>query len=129
MRALVIDDDAVYRLLVRSVLEDSGWSVEEAWDGQIGWQMYQLADYDLVVTDIVMPHQEGLETIQLMRAHRPDARIIAISGGGSYPGGYLSAARWFGADQTLAKPFTAPALQSAVGGVMGRAADTRHAVS
>lgn len=129
MRALVVDDDEVYRLLVRSVLENSGWSVEEAWDGQIGWQMYQLADYDLVVTDIVMPHQEGLETIQLMRAHRPDARIIAISGGGSYSGGYLSAARWFGADQALAKPFSASALQSAVDSVMGRTVDTRYVVS
>ncbi len=129
MRALVIDDDEVYRLLVRSALEDRGWSVDEAWDGQIGWQMYQLLEYDLAVTDIVMPHQEGLETIKLMRAYRPDARIIAMSGRGLQSGGYLSAARWFGADRTLAKPFTVPAFQNAVDRLMSPAADTRHAVS
>lgn len=118
MRALVIDDDQVYRLFLRSVLEGMGWTVDEAWDGQIGWQMYRLTDYDLVVSDIVMPHQEGLETIRLIRACRPDVPILAISGGSGYSAGYLRAARWFGADGVLAKPFSGSALQSAVDSVM-----------
>ena len=127
--SLVIDDDKVYRLLVRATLEERGWSVEEAWDGQVGWQLFQLSHYDLVVTDIVMPHQEGLETIRLIRADRSDARILAISGGGQHCGNYLRAARWFGADETLAKPFSASALLVAVEGIMGGATDARHALN
>jgi len=128
MRALVIDDDEVYRLLVRSALEGMGWKVDEAWDGQIGWQMYQLAGYDLVVSDIIMPHQEGLETIRLMRAARPDVPILAISGGGTFSAGYLRAARWFGANGVLAKPFSASVLQSAVNSVMTPAVGETDAI-
>jgi DNA-binding response OmpR family regulator len=126
MRALVIDDDKVYRLLVRATLEERGWSVEEAWDGQVGWQLFQLSHYDLVVTDNVMPHQEGLETIRLIRAERSDVRILAISGGGQHGGSYLRAACWFGADATLAKPFSSSALLAAVERIMGAAADAGH---
>ena len=121
MRALVIDDDEIYRLFARSTLEGLGWSVEEACDGQIGWQLFQLTDYDLVVTDIIMPHQEGLETIRLMREHRPGARIIAMSAGGRHSSGYLSTARWFGAGQVLAKPFSVAELQNAIDSVMSAA--------
>lgn len=129
MRALVVDDEEVYRHIVRSALEKRGWSVDEAWDGQVGWQLFQLADYDLIVTDIVMPHQEGLETIQLMRASRPDVRILAISGGGRHSPDYLSAARWFGANQALAKPFSESAFRSAVDSLMGPTAKTGNVVS
>ena len=129
MRALVIDDDKVYRLLVRTVLEDRGWNVEEAWDGQIGWRCFQLSHYDLVVSDIIMPHQEGLETIRLIRERRPDVRILAISGGGQLCGSYLKAACWFGADATLAKPFSSSGLLATVERVMGAATDAGHALN
>ena len=129
MRALVIDDDEVYRFLVRATLEERGWSVEEARDGRVGWRLFQLSHFDLVITDIIMPHQEGLETIRLIRADRSDARILAISGGGQHCGNYLRAARWFGADETRAKPFSASALLVAVEGIMGGATDARHALN
>ena len=91
--------------------------------------MFQLAHYDLVVTDILMPHQEGLETIRLIRASRPDVRILAISGGSQHGGDYLKAACWFGADQTMVKPFSSSAILAVVENVMGAATDARHALS
>jgi DNA-binding response OmpR family regulator len=116
-RALVIEDDEIYRELVAAMLTRDGWEVDAAWDGQVGWQMAQLRDYELVVTDIIMPHQEGLETIRLLRAYRPTLPIVAMSGGGVLQSDhYLRMARWFGADQTLEKPFDAAALHAAVDG-------------
>ena len=122
--ALVIDDDEIYRELVKAMLTRNGWQVDVAWDGQIGWQMAQLRDYALVVCDIVMPNQEGLETIRLLRRYRAELPIIAMSGGGIFrTDHYLRMALWFGADKALEKPFEAEALHAAIGEIaQGRAA-------
>jgi CheY-like chemotaxis protein len=114
-RALVVDDDDTYRTLIRAVLEPLGWEVDDAWNGQVGWQMFQLARYDLVVIDIFMPQQEGLETIRCMRARAPGVPILAISGGGIMGSdGYLEAAQRMGATLSLAKPFRPAALLEAM---------------
>lgn len=114
-RALVDDDDDTYRTLIRAVLESLGWEVDDAWNGQIGWQMFQLAHYALAVVDIFMPHQEGLETIRCMRTRAPGVPILAISGGGIMGfGGYLEAAEGLGATLSLAKPFRPTALLGAM---------------
>lgn len=104
--ALVIDSDEIYRDLVREMLEELGWKVETAWNGQVGSQMAQLRDFDLVVCEIVMPQHDGLEAIHSIRAHQPGIHIVAMSGGGALQTDlYLKMARWFGADATLTKPF------------------------
>ena len=81
-RILLIDDEDAFRGMLRQVLEREGYQVEEAPDGLKGVQHYRAAPTDLIITDILMPGQEGLETIRRLREEHPEAKIIAISGGG-----------------------------------------------
>ena len=106
-RILVIDDEELARFTVRKYLESAGYSVIEARDGDEGLALHDEDPCALVITDIIMPEKEGLETILALRRSDPDLPIIAISGGGreGYPG-YLEAAQPFGANHTLAKPFS-----------------------
>lgn len=106
LAALVIDDEDAYRDLAADILTSLGWSVDKAWNGQVGWQMAQLRDYDLVVCDVVMPLQDGFETMQLIHDYAPRTCIVAMSGGGIlHSDEYLQIARGFGADEIMAKPF------------------------
>jgi CheY-like chemotaxis protein len=111
-RILVIDDDPVIRTLAATSLEARGHSVTEAADGQAGMQAFDQDQIDLVVTDIVMPVQEGIATIGALRRLSPTLPILAISGSntvGRY-GDYLHAAEVLGATATLPKPFSADSL-------------------
>ena len=104
---LVIDDDPVARETVRAILEDDGHRVTCAEDGRQGVKAFRDIQPDVVVTDIIMPDKEGLETIVELRAMWPKGPIIAISGGGRSggPANYLELARSLGATAVLAKPF------------------------
>jgi YesN/AraC family two-component response regulator len=98
---LVVDDEDLVRFSVRQMLEDAGHT-----DGVEGIAQLQSCAFDLMITDIVMPRKEGMETIAEAKQMQPDLRVIAISGGG--PVGqfhYLELAKQFGADAVLAKPF------------------------
>lgn len=104
---LVIDDDTAVRQTVRAILERAGYLVREADDGEQGMKLYRDARADLVITDLFMPQQDGIETIQQLRAEFPGARILAVSGGASLGAeGPLIDALMLGADETLAKPFS-----------------------
>ena len=77
--------------------------------------MYRSDPADVVITDIVMPEKEGLETIQELRRDFPGAKIIAMSGGGRIgPKGYLKLAEKLGASRAFAKPFDRMEMVSAV---------------
>lgn len=103
---LVIDDDAAVRRMLRQMLEGAGYEVVEAADGAIGLDLYNKRPVDLVITDILMPEKEGIETILALRKTAPEVKILAISGGGRMnKGDLLSTAEFFGAVRTLAKPF------------------------
>src|SRR5690606_36148924 len=78
---LIIDDDGSIRRVLRTSLERAGHTVEEAKNGAIGMALYREAPVDLVITDLFMPDQDGIETIQQLRDEFPDATILAISGG------------------------------------------------
>ena len=113
---LIVDDDAQYRKMLRIMLEKDGHEILEASDGKAGLEKYRKDPTDLVISDIFMPHQEGLQTIKELRQDYPDAKIVAISGGGRVKGfDYLNDAELFGANRTLAKPFTSQDLLQAVG--------------
>lgn len=114
-RILLIDDDDAFRGTLWQVLEREGYQVEEARDGLEGLQHYRAAPTDLIITDILMPEQEGLETIRRLREEHPEAKIIAISGGG-WKGtlDFLPLAKRFGAQHTLWKPFPRERLLDAV---------------
>ncbi len=115
MRILVIDDDEQMRVLLRQVMEWAGYEVIEATNGRQGMRQQRKTPADLVITDLIMPEQEGLETISRMRKEFAGIKIIAISGGGRIgPEAYLPAARELGADRVFCKPFDVQELVTAV---------------
>lgn len=118
-RVLVIDDDDLYRPMLRLSLEEMGHEVTEAVNGRAGLAAYRSAPAELVITDLVMPDMEGIETIIELRKLNPELKIIAISGGGrGKAGDYLQLATKLGARFTLAKPFELEDFAAAVGGVL-----------
>ncbi len=105
-RVLVIDDDDQVRETLKEVLKRAGYEVKGARDGMEGMRLFRNEGADLVIADIIMPEKDGLETIRELREGFPEAKILAISGGGDVdPRFYLHCARELGALRTLAKPF------------------------
>ncbi|MBI9099149.1 MAG: response regulator [Spirochaetaceae bacterium] len=103
---LVIDDDVNIRELIKIMLEGEGHEAVMAEDGIIGLDIMNNNTFDLIITDIIMPNQEGIETIVQIRSKNPGTKILAISGGGRIGStDYLTLAKNFGVDKTLAKPF------------------------
>ena len=118
---LLIDDDDALRGTMRRILERAGHEVLEAADGREGVALFRRRGADVVVTDLIMPEQEGIETILQLKEEFPSARVLAVSGGGVVgPGGPLGDAALFGADATLAKPFGVADFQSAVERLLAR---------
>jgi DNA-binding NtrC family response regulator len=115
VRILIIDDDEDFRSMLRMALEQDGYVVEEARNGREGLQRYVVAPTDVVMTDLLMPEREGLETIRALRQINPQVKIIAISGGGASGHlNFLPVARMLGALRTLQKPFTLQQLYDVV---------------
>jgi CheY-like chemotaxis protein len=114
-RVLVVDDESQMREVLRQALERRGHSVDQAGDGRQALQRLAEHQPDLVITDLVMPDMEGIETIQALRRKCPKMPIIAISGGGRVdPENYLSMAGQIGANRTFAKPFRLEEILTAV---------------
>jgi CheY-like chemotaxis protein len=113
---LIVDDDDQIRTLVRETLEQAGYGVVEARDGKEGLQRYRVTPTDVVIMDILMPGQDGLESILSLRREFPQAKIIAITGGSDMIGmlNFLDVAKMLGAHRTLRKPFEMKALIDAV---------------
>jgi DNA-binding response OmpR family regulator len=105
-KILVIDDDILVQDTIVRILERKGYQVLVAGDGARGVRMFRSEQPDLVITDIIMPEKEGLETIREIRGQRPDARIIAISGGARIGNmDFLDVAGKLGASEIMSKPF------------------------
>ena len=114
-RILIIDDNREVLGTYRRMLEHAGYEVVVAADGKEGIKTFREELLDLVITDIIMPEKEGLETIRELKRDFPDVKIIAISGGGSAePEDYLKIAKQFGAMCTLTKPIEREALLETV---------------
>ncbi len=99
---LVVDDDAGVRDVVRSMLESEGYCVSVAQNGREALNVLKTQDFQVVITDLVMPEQEGIETIKIVRRDYPAVKVIAMSG--AFGGDYLRIAGYLGAHGTLAKP-------------------------
>ena len=108
---LIVDDDPLMRRMVARILAGAAHQVYEAGDGDEGLEAFRAHEPAIVITDILMPNKEGIETIKEMRRARPSVRILAMSGGGSQVDmSYLDMAQKLGADDILAKPFRADDL-------------------
>jgi len=112
---LVVDDEEQVRQLIRETFEQAGYQVAEAGDGRAALEQYRRNPADLVITDILMPDQDGLECISTLRRESPHVKIIAITGGSDMIGvlGFLDVAKMLGAHQTLQKPFEMKTLLDA----------------
>ena len=121
-RVLVIDDDDNVRAAMTLTLSEAGYQVLAAADGREGMAIHGETPADVVITDIFMPEQEGVETIIQLRRDFPQTMIIAISGGGRRV--YLdclSRAGKLGAHRTLSKPFSRTELLDALRDVLEQA--------
>ena len=120
MQVLVIDDDDQMRVLLEQAMQWAGFSVVAAENGRKGLRLFEEEPADLIITDLIMPEQEGLETIRILKQNYPTVKIIAISGGGRMgPEAYLPAAMELGADQVFSKPFDIKELVDAVEKLLG----------
>jgi len=112
---LIIDDDNQFRTMLRKMVERNGYEVIEASDGKEGIKLYRKNPTDLIITDLIMPEKDGIETIQELRKDFTDVKIIAISGGGRLgPHDYLHLAKMLGAQRTLTKPIELDELLKAI---------------
>jgi DNA-binding response OmpR family regulator len=114
-RILVIDDEPTTLDLLRRVLELNGYDVSTAKNGQEGVELFQQQPSDLVITDMVMPIKDGLQTILDLRSDVPELPVIAISGGGTISKErYLAIAAYLDKVVTIAKPFSLEEITEAV---------------
>ena len=119
-KILVIDDDDLVRSMTCNVLKKSGFQVFEAENGNVGLNVAVKESPDLVITDMLMPDKEGIETILELSAINKDIKIIAMSGGGKTQDmTFLDLAKKIGASKTIQKPFKPANLLSAVQEILG----------
>lgn len=119
-KILIIDDDHHILLMIKKMLERAGFEVDLASNGNEGLELFKRIPADLVITDIIMPEKEGLETIREMKRLSSDLKIIAMSGGGKISAdNYLETAKIFGASKVLQKPFSQKTMILAVTDLVG----------
>jgi len=114
-RILVIDDDEQVLDMLYESLTREGYDVLKASNGEQGLKLYREESVDLIITDLIMPKKEGIETIIELRQDFPDVKIIAISGGGrTGTKDYLHMAKIFGVQRTFTKPVAREPLLEAI---------------
>ena len=116
-RILIIDDDANLRTILGHVLKEAGHEVNVAADGPEGIKQHRAAPADLIITDLFMPEQEGLETIRQLHREFPELAIIAMSGVDP-TNTMLTIALKLGAAKVLQKPFDVEKLLKTVDEVL-----------
>jgi putative two-component system response regulator len=123
-RILVIDDEAVIRMLVVEILESVGYDVTSAESAEVALALLEDADFDLVVSDVIMPGLSGLELLESVRARRASLPVVLVTGAGTYD--TLSQALTRGAAGLVTKPFAHADLQAAVADALERATRSRE---
>jgi DNA-binding NtrC family response regulator len=117
---LIIEDDEFVQSMLKQTLERAGYEVATASNGRIGLQLFKGKPFDVVITDLIMPEMEGIETISSLCKNNPDVNVIAISGGGrNNPEDYLVLAEKMGAKKTFSKPIDRTKLVAAVKELIG----------
>ena len=118
---LVIDDDVQFREMLKQTLEREGYEVIEASDGKEGLRLYRQAPTDLVITDILMPEKEGLETILDLRREFPNVMVIAMSAASEGAKiDLLELAQRLGAQYRMPKPFQLQTVRDLVNAALSK---------
>ncbi len=124
-RILIVDDEPAILSILERMLCKLGHESATAGNGKEALRRLEEGAFDLVITDLIMPESEGIETIGAIRKRWPGVRIIAMSGGGRQsPTPYLAVAASLGADATLAKPFQMSDLEAALRAVLVQSGPT-----
>jgi DNA-binding response OmpR family regulator len=136
-RILIIDDEPDVRDSLGKLLARSGYEVRVLGTAAAGLEAFQREGADLVITDVIMPEQNGVDLIRALRVVGGHAPIIAISGGGNFgvsnyaPGSitttaFLAAAQKVGADAVMTKPFEGKELLDLIKSLLVKAGPSRH---
>ncbi len=129
-RILIVDDEPDILVILDRMLRKMNHETVRAANGKEAVRRLEEGAFDLVITDLIMPESEGIETITAVRKRWPGIKIIAMSGGGRQsPVPYLAVAATLGADATLAKPFERADLVDALRHVLGAEAATSSPAS
>ena len=116
---LLIEDNEPLAEVMTHALKRAGYDVLNATTGRAGTDLLRVRAADLVITDIVMPDQDGIETVMWIRQHQPHLPVIAISGDSPrHAPLYLTVTQKLGVLRTLQKPFSADVLLRAVDEVL-----------
>jgi CheY-like chemotaxis protein len=119
-RICLIEDDKPLRNVLARFLKLAGYEVVEAEHGRQALQTMELTPADLVITDMIMPEMDGVETIVALRREYPKVKIIAMSGGGLRTADqYLQLAQMLGAQKVFSKPIFPQELLDAIGSLIG----------
>lgn len=115
-RILLVDDDVMFREMLNRSLTQAGYEIAQAGDGLEAMAILRKDEFDIVVTDMLMPDKEGYETIVDIKRMYPNMKIIAMSGGNRNPNAWqtLVNAKKVGADQILVKPFHLADLKNSI---------------
>lgn len=121
-RILIIDDDHFVRMMIRKSLQDHCYDITEATDGEMGLTMISdPVKPHLVITDIMMPHRDGLEIIMEIRKKYPHIRLVAISGSCfGWGGDYLEMSRKLGSDAIFPKPIDMNKMERVIADLLSK---------
>ena len=121
-RIIVIDDEADVRALLRTILESENHEIDEAKNGTLAIEALGKNHYDLIITDVLMPEEDGIAVAKQASELQPNAKILAISGGGEYldASHLLNVMEMLGVNATLLKPFGRDDLIAVVDDLLGR---------
>lgn len=118
-RILIIEDNGPLREMLKNALGTEGHSIFEASNGGEGISLFERQEFDLIITDIIMPGRWGIEIIVKIKQTRPKAKILAISGAGRGRSEELLKAAWnVGANAVLTKPFTIKDLRQTIASLL-----------
>ena len=118
-KILIVDDEVFIRDGLKQLLEMDGHKVDIAGDGKEAVKLILKNQYNLVITDIIMPEKDGIEVIMKAKEKDHDIKVIAISGGGRISAkDHLKVAKQLGADTILSKPFSTEELTNEINRIM-----------
>ena len=117
---LIVEDDNDLRDMLKTALIRSNFTVFEAGNGKDAIVHFKPGVTDVVITDLIMPEEDGLKVIMKIREIKPDIKVVAISGGGKAgPANYLDMAKALGADSVFYKPFSLNDLVGEIKNLLG----------